>query len=263
MCREQLSPEPEGQQSTVRRRFGTWLRTLFPTTTLPCLCKQIESTGLYPAENSYTYVGKFLLIYSDEVSVISNHRMFDSRHVILLSARKEIEEKGILGLRVAEVAAGANCSITQIYRHFRDRDGLLAQVLGDIYEEILVSTRQAFRDKVFSRDVVTIDDVMSSFPALFTQPAARGTHLRLQILAASVNNQPLRVRLEAITQAELAEWNNGLDELESRLATGEKFDRRVFTMFIANILPYYRMLMGDKGFSPEEFFRFVRDKLTS
>lgn len=197
------------------------------------------------------------------MSVVSNRLISDSRQAILLSAQKEIEESGILGLRVAEVAAGANCSITQIYRYFRDRDGLLAQVLGDIYEEILVSTRQAFRDKVFSRDVVTIDDVMSSFPALFTPPAKRGTHLRLQILAASVNNQPLRERLEAITQAELAEWNDGLDELESRLATGEKFDRRVFTMFIANILPYYRMLMGDKGFSPEEFFQFVRDKLTS
>lgn len=51
---------------------------------------------------------------------------------ILVSARREIERNGIVGLRVADVATGANVSLTQIYRYFGDRDGLLARVLGDI-----------------------------------------------------------------------------------------------------------------------------------
>lgn len=52
----------------------------------------------------------------------------DSRTRILASARTEIERRGILGLRVADVARGAGTSITLIYRHFKDRDGLLAAV---------------------------------------------------------------------------------------------------------------------------------------
>ena len=50
-----------------------------------------------------------------------------SRDAILASARREIERAGILGLRVADVASGANSSITQIYRFFKNRDGLLAR----------------------------------------------------------------------------------------------------------------------------------------
>ena len=58
---------------------------------------------------------------------------------IIESARREIELNGILGLRVADVAAGANYSLTQVYRYFGDRDGLLARVLGDLYEEIITT----------------------------------------------------------------------------------------------------------------------------
>ena len=56
----------------------------------------------------------------------------DPRTLILRSARAEIEKHGILGLRVADVAANAHYSVSIIYRYFGDRDGLLAQVLGDL-----------------------------------------------------------------------------------------------------------------------------------
>ncbi|MFM8387622.1 MAG: TetR/AcrR family transcriptional regulator, partial [Actinomycetota bacterium] len=56
----------------------------------------------------------------------------DPRELILRSARAEIEKNGILGLRVAEVAANAHYSVSIIYRYFGDRDGLIAQVLGDL-----------------------------------------------------------------------------------------------------------------------------------
>ncbi|MFN9954552.1 MAG: helix-turn-helix domain-containing protein, partial [bacterium] len=49
---------------------------------------------------------------------------------ILRSAREQIAAKGILGLRVADVAAAAYSSVTQIYRYFGSREGLLARVLG-------------------------------------------------------------------------------------------------------------------------------------
>lgn len=195
--------------------------------------------------------------------VNNSERVQNARESILRSARHEIERHGILGLRVADVAAGANCSITQIYRYFTDRDGLLAQVLGDIYEEIVTGNGAAYRATVFSHETLVIDTIIDALPRTFDPAVATGTHLRLQILAASVTNSPLRERLEEITRAERDRWEEGLDEVERRLAPGEKFDRRMFSIFLVSILPYYRTLMGPDGFTHEDFLRFFREKLTS
>jgi AcrR family transcriptional regulator len=70
--------------------------------------------------------------------------MTDSKHRILESARAELNEQRTLGLRVSEVAKNADTSITLIYRYFTDRDGLLARVLGDMYDEF----RLNFQNKV-------------------------------------------------------------------------------------------------------------------
>jgi len=186
-----------------------------------------------------------------------------SKESILWSARKEITANGILGLRVAGVAAGANCSITQIYRYFGDRNGLLARVLGDMYEEILRGSTEAYQARVLAKDVITVDDIVDALPSMFEVGATENQRIRLQILAASVTNEPLRKRLEEITQAESDAWEEGLDEAERRLAPGERFDRRVFTMVLATQLPYYRILMGEKGFTSEDFRQFLREKMSS
>lgn len=192
-----------------------------------------------------------------------DERTEGSKGSILRSARREIVENGILGLRVAEVAAGANCSITQIYRYFGDRNGLLARVLGDMYEEIVRGSTKAYQALVFTKDVITVNDIVDALPSMFEVGATENQRIRLQILAASVTNEPLRMRLEEITQAEAEAWDRGLDEAERRLAPGERFDRRVFTMVLATQLPYYRILMGEKGFTSEDFRQFLREKMSS
>ena len=59
----------------------------------------------------------------------------DSKTRILESARTEILKNGIIGMRVSDVARGADTSITLIYRYFVDRNGVLARVLGDMYDD--------------------------------------------------------------------------------------------------------------------------------
>ena len=70
-------------------------------------------------------------------------QQIDSRERILQATRERLKSNGILSLRVADVANDADTSITLIYKYYRDRDGLLAQVLGDMYEE--------FRDRQIHR----------------------------------------------------------------------------------------------------------------
>ena len=184
-----------------------------------------------------------------------------SRDAILASARREIERAGILGLRVADVASGANSSITQIYRFFKNRDGLLARVLGDMYDEFTENAVSYYKTQIENVNPLTIDTLVDAIPYQLTPEAMQIQEIRLQILAASTSNEPLRQRLEVCSQNMLTLWNEGLDEIESRLAPGEKFDRRVFIMVLALQNPYYRALIGEHGFTEDEYRRFLRDKM--
>ena len=67
---------------------------------------------------------------------------------IIEAARQEILTSGVIGLRVSAVAAAAGTSMPLIYKYFGDRDGLVNEVLGQIYfdfnEEALLQVRRFF-----------------------------------------------------------------------------------------------------------------------
>ena len=180
---------------------------------------------------------------------------------ILESARREIELNGILGLRVAEVAAGANYSLTQVYRYFGDRDGLLARVLGDLYDEIITTGYDSYMSYMESLPVITLDDLVNSLPTPIAPNAMGYQEIRLQILATSVKNDALRERIENTSRDMHARWESGLDYVESKLEPGLRIDRRVFTIMLLVQTMYYRTLLGDVGFTVDEYRAFVREKL--
>ena len=180
---------------------------------------------------------------------------------IIESARREIELNGILGLRVAEVAAGANYSLTQVYRYFGDRDGLLARVLGDLYDEIITTGYDSYMTYIESLPVITLDDLVNSLPTPIAPNAMGFQEIRLQILATSVKNHALRERIENTSRDMHARWESGLDYVESKLEPGLRIDRRVFTIMLLVQLMYYRTLLGDVGFTVDEYRAFVREKL--
>lgn len=195
------------------------------------------------------------------MSTMESPESQQSREAILKSARHEIERAGILGLRVADVASGANSSITQIYRFFKNRDGLLARVLGDMYDVSTENAVEYFKTSIADIDPLTVDAIVAAIPYQLSPENMRAQELRLQILAASTTNETLRMRLETCTQRLIEMWNEGLDDIESRMAPGENFDRRVFIMMLALQNPYYRALFGENGFTEDEYRQFLRDKM--
>ena len=180
---------------------------------------------------------------------------------IIDSARREIETNGILGLRVADVAAGAHYSLTQVYRYFGDRDGLLARVLGDLYDEILTRAHEGYMAHMKSLNEITLDDIVNSLPTPNNPQVMLVQEIRLQILATSVKNVALRERIEKVTRDMHQRWETGLDYIESRLESGLKIDRRIFTIMLVVQMMYYRTLLGDIGFSDDDYHDFVRDKI--
>jgi AcrR family transcriptional regulator len=187
----------------------------------------------------------------------------DPRTAILKSARNEVEKNGILGLRVAEVAANANYSVSVIYRYFGDRDGLLAQVLGDLYEEILERVSGKIARLIPEDGPVSIDQILALAPMPSEAHSNPDLRVRLQILAVAATNPVLERRLKEIAQRRYTTVIDIASHLKSRLPEGTLFDERVFTVMIVNQLLYYNTLLGDFSISDQDYYEFLKAKATN
>ena len=144
-----------------------------------------------------------------------------SRQRIELAAHAIIDETGIIGLRMQDVADRAEVSVPLIHKYFGDRVGLLTQILGDKFEENDFARLQRFDDYFSMLTEPTISDfvVMFSYPPTDRTKVRRWT--RMQILAASVEIPALRKRLTEIqlnTHKVLVEF---IDRVQRTLNDGE------------------------------------------
>lgn len=125
-------------------------------------------------------------------------RVLASRERIVEAARDEVLSKGILGLRVQDVAAKAKVSVPLIYKYFEDRDGLLAEVLGRMFEEVVLEYVEASEEFFAHLYKPTVDDLAAVF-ARPSEELRRGRRwLRVQIMAASMEIPALRERLSVV-----------------------------------------------------------------
>ncbi len=149
------------------------------------------------------------------------NQILTSRQRIELAAHAIIDETGIIGLRMQDVADRADVSVPLIHKYFGDRLGLLTQILGDKFEENDFVRLQRFDDYFSMLPEPTINDfvVMFSYPPTDRTKVRRWT--RMQILAASVEIPALRKRLTEIqlnTHNVLVEF---IDRVQRRLNDGE------------------------------------------
>lgn len=166
---------------------------------------------------------------------------------------------GILGLRVTRVARRAHCSVTQIYRCFEDREGLLAAVLGDIFAEITGRRIQGALERLKQREVITLDHVLDIIPMPSSVGLDDDMLLRSQILAMAAVNDTLRNRLVAIAAETYPSWVEACDIIEARLTPSESFDRRVVLIGLLNSNLYYNTLLGDRATTDAEYRQYLRD----
>ena len=109
-----------------------------------------------------------------------------SRQRIHQCTLAEIEHSGIVGLRVANIAEAAGVSVALIYKYYKDRDGLLAGVLGKEIEDFYLADINAIRSLVENtQGPVTIDVLLQALPMPEDQFRFKRRELRMQIYAAS------------------------------------------------------------------------------
>lgn len=177
----------------------------------------------------------------------------DSRERILQATRARIKSDGILGLRVADIANDAETSITLIYKYYRDRDGLLAQVLGDMYDEF----RLTFQHKVEGWLAITPALTLEEFVCLMPNPAEETKHardFRLQVLATALENPVLNERIKAITTSTYRWMRDTIEANRHKLPeTDRGFDARFLTVIMFNIMFVYYDLVDEDKLSADEY----------
>lgn len=142
-----------------------------------------------------------------------------ARDRIVQSALDEIEKHGIVGLRVADVAMGADVSVPLIYKYFRDRDGLLAEVLSGSIATFFMQDIQAMRILVdSSTGRLQVADLVALMPSPNEPRRIRNRRLRAMAIAASFDIPKLADAL-AINQRLMNDATRELLEL-ARKRTG-------------------------------------------
>lgn len=182
----------------------------------------------------------------------------ESRKRILAAAHEEVVNRGILGMRVATVAARAGCSITSMYRYFGSRDGLLAEVLMALYEESFEQQYAVVRARVGGTGPLTIDDVIASIPPPQYDCAKKDHALRSQVLAVAGTNPILRKKLADSVQEKRRMLNTLIDDIALRLPAGTVLNREVITVLVFNINWQYNDLMGEHAVTNEQYSSLLR-----
>ena len=177
----------------------------------------------------------------------------DSRERILQATRARLGSDGILGLRVADIANDAETSITLIYKYYRDRDGLLAQVLGDMYDEF----RLTFQHKVEAWLKITPALTLEEFVCLMPNPAEETKHardFRLQVLATALENPVLNERIKAITTSTYRWMRDTIEANRHKLPEVDRgFDVRFLTVIMFNIMFVYYDLVDEDKLSADDY----------
>lgn len=121
-----------------------------------------------------------------------------SRQRIIQAAQQELLHSGTSGLRMEVVAQKAEVSVPLIYKYYGNRDGLLTEVLSQLYDGDSYQKLSAYADVFLEMQNPSIDDIAILFATVQQEFRKPGRWQRLQILAASVELPELQKRLAAI-----------------------------------------------------------------
>jgi len=119
-----------------------------------------------------------------------------SRERIAQCALDLIERDGIVGLRIADVATAAEVSIPLIYKYFRDRDGLLADVLSSTVTKNFMNDIENITAFVAaSSGRISAELIVDMMPMPNDPRRKRNRRLRIMAIAASYDIPALATAL--------------------------------------------------------------------
>jgi AcrR family transcriptional regulator len=181
-----------------------------------------------------------------------------TRELILKCATAEIDAYGIIGLRLSSVAQKAQVSVPLIYKYFDDRDGLLAVVLGDWYEEFVYRYRATIDGWIDSASRITLEEFAQLSPKPQAGAMQKDREFRLQVLATALENPQLHHRIKALTIDAHAWSTTAIDRVIPKLPESDRhFDRRFFSLLLFNTMYVFYDLLDTERIDDEQYNSFL------
>lgn len=180
---------------------------------------------------------------------------------ILLAAAAEIELQGLNSFTLASVATRAGTTVAMIYRHFIDRDGLVAATFTALVESRYRELIEIARNLLEKPGELTLDDVVQAIPPLRYEGSEAARNRSQLIMATAMENTALRLALREIALRRSVEFEELIDEVSRRFQPGERFDPRIVHIYLVRNNPLIDDILGDDGMSNEEHRDFVRQLL--
>ena len=181
-----------------------------------------------------------------------------TRELILKCARTEIDQYGIIGLRLSSVAEKAQVSVPLIYKYFEDRDGLLAVVLGDWYEKFVFRYRTMVDTWIDAATTITLEEFAQLSPKPQAGAMQKDREFRLQVLATALENPQLHHRIKGLTIDAHAWGNATMDRAIPKLPESDRhFDRRFFSLLLFNTMYVFYDLLDAERIDDEQYISFL------
>ena len=184
----------------------------------------------------------------------------ETRARIIASATREIDEFGILGLRMARIAKNSGVTIPLISKYFGGRDGLLAVALGDWYENFVTQFRARIDMWIDSSEKLKLEEFAILAPKPKQNEYRKIREFRLQVLAVAIENEELGERIRKIT-SDAYEWTNDAIQRgrEKLPADDSNFDERIFSLLLFNVMYVFTDLVSTEDINDVEYSRFIVD----
>ncbi|MGA0081799.1 MAG: TetR/AcrR family transcriptional regulator [Ilumatobacteraceae bacterium] len=187
-----------------------------------------------------------------------------SRERIHQCTLAEIEQSGIVGLRVAHIAEAAEVSVALVYKYYKDRDGLLAAVLGKEIANYYLEDVRRIRALVESNVTVTIDVLMQALPMPEEVERIARRALRMQIFAASEELPQLRKALGEAQKTIHDAVCDLMNDVRKRSGATSPISTDVIS-FAVQAMGFsfgFNDVMVDKPLNNANYSAFMRDFLT-
>ena len=183
-----------------------------------------------------------------------------TRDLILASARVDIDQHGIIGLRLSAVAEKAQVSVPLLYKYFEDRDGLLAVVLGDWYEGFVFQYRSMIDNWIDSAEQISLEQFAQLSPKPGAGAMQKDREFRLKVLATALENPQLHQRIRHLTNEAHAWGEATMDRAIPKLPKGDRhFDRRFFSLLLFNTLFVFDDMLDTEPISDADYTAFLVD----
>lgn len=178
---------------------------------------------------------------------------------IIIAATNLIRSRGILRLRVADVAREADTTVAMIYRRFVDRDGLIDAAVAHFYEVRLRTAIERAEKLLYSKRPITVEDVLAAIPTPHYDGSEEIHKLLSRVPALAVENPTFAIRIRELLDETTPLLESLMEQVVARLPEDQRFDPRIVTVFIMSQDWTINDLRGQHKLDNEEYLEFVRN----